>query len=56
MAWCRPGKALLDGLTECGVIVDDNVNVIGQPNYKWEMAGRGSGFVTVRIEDLGNQK
>jgi Holliday junction resolvase RusA-like endonuclease len=44
------GKAILDGLVEAGVIVDDNVSVIGQPKYLWEKAKPKMGKVRVRVE------
>jgi len=46
------GKALLDGLVEAGVIVDDKVSVIGQPVYLWEKAKPGKGKVKVRVESI----
>lgn len=44
------GKAILDGLVEAQVIIDDNVTVIGQPIYLWEKALPRKGKIKVRIE------
>lgn len=44
------GKALLDGLVEAQVIIDDSRKVIGQPQYFWEPAGPKQGKVKVKVE------
>jgi Holliday junction resolvase RusA-like endonuclease len=44
------GKAILDGLVEAGVLVDDNVSVIGAPKYLWEKAAPKMGKVKVKVE------
>lgn len=43
-------KAILDGLVEAQVIIDDNVTVIGQPIYLWAKAPPSKGKIKVRIE------
>lgn len=44
------GKAILDGLVEAKVIVDDNVSVIGAPIYLWAKAKPKQGRIRVRVE------
>lgn len=43
------GKALIDGLVECGVLEDDKRSNIGIPDYRWEKAKRGEGKVRVEV-------
>ena len=43
------GKFILDGLVKCGVLLDDNPDVIGQPEYRWEKAKRGEAHVIVEV-------
>ncbi len=44
-------KHVIDGLTDCQVIVDDKFSVIGQSTYLWVYsATKARGFVTVKIE------
>lgn len=45
-------KPVVDALVRAGVIQDDNPKVIGQPTYKWEPAGRGKGFIRVKVESI----
>jgi len=42
-------KPVLDGLVTGGVLVDDNQQVIGQPDYRWERAAPRSGRITVEV-------
>lgn len=42
-------KYVLDGLVESGVLIDDNMNVIGAPVYKWEKAKSKGGFISVTV-------
>ena len=45
-------KPLIDGLTVNGgggVLVDDNQQVIGQPDYRWEKAAPKQGMVTIEV-------
>lgn len=44
-------KSILDGLVEHGVLADDNMNVIGQPTYKWEKSPPRKGFCTIVVEE-----
>jgi hypothetical protein len=42
-------KPLVDGLVTGGVLVDDNQQVIGQPEYRWEKAAPKKGRVTIEV-------
>lgn len=42
-------KPIMDGLVEAGVLIDDNMDVIGQPEVRMEKAPPKKGFVTVEI-------
>lgn len=44
------GKAILDGLVEAKVLIDDNVSVIGAPIYLWAKAKPKQGRIRVRVE------
>jgi len=44
------GKAILDGLVEAKVIIDDNVSVIGRPDYLWQKAKPKEGKIRVKVE------
>ncbi len=46
------GKTLLDGLVETGILVDDSMKIIGQPQYLWEFAKKNCGHVSIRVEEL----
>ena len=43
------GKHLLDGLVRCGVLLDDNPDVIGRTDYVWEKAPPKGGNVTIDV-------
>lgn len=43
-------KVVEDALVKLGVIEDDNMSVIGKPDYRWEKAKKGQGFVTIIVE------
>lgn len=43
-------KHVIDGLVEAGVIPSDKPSVIGQPDYRWERAPRGRGYIRVKVE------
>lgn len=45
-------KAILDGLVKCGVLVDDNMNVIGQPDYRWEKTKPGRGKIRIEVQEM----
>lgn len=44
------GKFILDELVSSGVLLDDNQDVIGQPEYRWEKAPRNGAHVIVEVE------
>lgn len=46
------GKALIDGLVECGVLSGDKHENIGAPTYLWEKGSKGHGKVRVKVEGL----
>ena len=46
------GKAILDGLVEAGIIIDDNMNVIGAPEFKWMKAKPRMGCVEIVVEEI----
>lgn len=48
---CSSFKHVLDGLVECGVLVNDKMSTIGQPHYKWQKTGRNMGKVSVEVKD-----
>lgn len=44
-------KPITDALVKCGVLVDDNMSIIGVPTFKWEYRAREQGgMITIRIE------
>lgn len=43
-------KSIIDGLRTHGILVDDKVQNIAQPDYRWEKAKPGEGRVRVRVE------
>lgn len=45
-------KSVLDGLTEAGIIVDDNTSVIGKPDYLWKKAKPKEGRIEVLVNEL----
>jgi len=48
------GKALIDGLTEAGIIEDDSLDHIGIPIFKWEKTKPKEGRVSVAVYDLNH--
>lgn len=42
-------KPVIDGLTQCGVIIDDNMDVIGVPEFEWVSCKRGEGRIEVWV-------
>jgi Holliday junction resolvase RusA-like endonuclease len=44
-------KSVIDGLTEAGVIEDDNMEIIGMPSFRWFKAPKGKGFIVIRVYD-----
>lgn len=49
---CISFKPILDGLTDAGIWVDDNQDVIVERQYRWERAMKGKGFVTVEVTEI----
>ena len=45
-------KSVIDGIVEARVLEDDSMDNIGMPSFKWERARKGSGSVTVFIEEI----
>jgi len=45
-------KHVIDGLVEAGILADDKMSNIGAPNYEWELAERGKGYIRVLVEEL----
>lgn len=45
-------KYVMDGLVHAGVLKDDKMKYVNQPNYKWEKAPRGKGWVHVIVEEV----
>ena len=48
---CSGFKAVIDGLTEAGIIEDDSMTHIGMPTFEWCKAKRGCGFVEVFVTE-----
>jgi len=48
------GKAILDGLTECGIIEDDALVNIGIPDYRWVKTKPREGWVGLTVMELDN--
>jgi len=44
-------KPVLDGLVKCRVLEDDNMRVIGRPDYKWCQVPAGKGGIQVFVEE-----
>lgn len=45
-------KHVIDGLVEAGVLVNDKLENIGVPVYKWEKCSPKAGHITVRVEEI----
>ena len=43
-------KPVMDGLVECGILVDDNPKIVGRPGYFWEKAKRNHGHIRIKIQ------
>ena len=48
----QAAKPVLDGLVECGVLIDDSPRIIGKPDYNREYAPRGKGFIRIQVEEV----
>ena len=49
-------KHPIDGLKAAGVIVDDKMSCIGQPNYQWEKAPPKKGFIRILVESVPDEE
>lgn len=49
---CSSFKHPVDGLIKAGIIIDDKMSVIGQPNYKWEKAAPKKGRIKIKVESV----
>lgn len=45
-------KHIIDGLTQCGVLVDDSKDHIGIPDYRQIKAKINEGYVTIKVEEI----
>jgi hypothetical protein len=45
-------KNVVDGLVECGVLVNDKPSNIGVPDYRWEKGRPGHGKIRVKVEEI----
>jgi hypothetical protein len=45
-------KSTVDSLVECGVLADDKMKNIGIPDYRWEKAERGKGYIRIQVEEI----
>lgn len=48
-------KRVIDALKKLNVIKDDNMNVIGKPEYQWVQSNPKHGFITVIVEEVRNE-
>ena len=44
-------KYVCDALIKFGIIKDDSMKYIGMPEFYWEKAPRGKGFITVEVTE-----
>lgn len=45
-------KYVIDGLVNCGIIIDDNMKVIEKPLYEWFKVKKNHGFITVEVNEI----
>lgn len=45
-------KAPLDGLTRAGIIADDDMSVIGFPEYEWRKGKAKTGYIEIYVTDV----
>lgn len=45
-------KPVMDALKKCLIILDDNMEVIGKPDYRWEQTCRGEGKIRILVEEV----
>lgn len=49
-------KHCVDSLVKAGVIIDDKMSVIGQPDYRWQRAPMRGGFVTIEVSEIATDR
>ena len=42
-------KFILDGLTKCGVILDDKPSIIGIPEFRWQKTSPKKGRIRIHV-------
>ena len=48
-------KPIIDGLVECGVLVDDHWDIIGMPDCRWEKCShKNEARIRVRVESVSS--
>jgi hypothetical protein len=45
-------KHIIDALVEAKILIDDRMDVVGQPNYLWFQVPRDKGYIRVVVEEL----
>jgi Holliday junction resolvase RusA-like endonuclease len=45
-------KPVIDALKKLNIIEDDSMAHIGKPDYNWECAPRGKGYIHVVVEEI----
>lgn len=45
-------KWVIDGLVKAGVIINDDIDVIGEPEYKWEQTSPKCGHIKIEVLEL----
>lgn len=48
-------KPIIDGLVDARVLVNDRYDNIGMPQYLWERAPQGKGYVRIVVEAISDQ-
>jgi hypothetical protein len=48
-------KPVIDSLKKMAIIVDDNMNVIGAPTYKWQPARAKHGMIKIIVEEVRHE-
>lgn len=49
-------KVIEDALVKLKIIKNDTMDVIGQPDYKWEKAPPKKGYVRIMVQDITSAK
>lgn len=50
---CSSFKRIIDGLVKSGILEDDKMSNIGQPEYRWVKTKPGKGYVEVFVDETG---